>query len=157
MSFARGSYGPWLGRNGIQTEEVPPEITRPRIQRIFYRATLHASFAQFAAGPWVYFTLPRPGVTTHLTLAILAGVACAIGALILLKREIASPDAHVGRHLWPITGLLAMTVVFMATGRHLYREERLRPHHELIHEKTRTFQESSKAARLQTTKGNTPP
>jgi len=142
--------GAWFGRPGFPVEEFLPGFTRPQLRRLFYRATLHVSVAQFAAGPLVYFTLPRPGVTTALTLSILAGVVCAAVALVLLKREIGAADPEVGRHFWPITSLLTLTVLFMATGRHLYREERLRPHHALIQQETKAYQEASKAARNQT-------
>lgn len=146
--------GAWFGRPGFPVEESLAGFTRPQLRRLFYRATLHVSLAQFVAGPLVYFTLPSPGVTTALTLSILAGVACAVAALVLLKREIAAADSRVGSHFWPITVLLTLTVVCMATGRHLYREERLRPHHTLIQEQTRSYQESSKAARKPTSTGS---
>jgi cytochrome c len=68
----------------------------------------------------------------------------------------------VGRHYWPIVSLLSLTVVLMATGRHFYREERLRPHRVLMERQTEEFQKASKAAREQsasepgTAPGSTP-
>lgn len=139
----------WFGRAGFPLAATLPGFTRPQLRRLFYRATLHISLAQFIAGPLVYFTLPTQGITMRMTGIILMGVLCAVIALVLLKREIAAPDGSVGRHYWPIVGLLSLTVALMATGRHFYREERLRPHRVLMERQTEEFQKTSKAAREQ--------
>ena len=139
--------GAWFTRRGFPVAERLPAFTRPQLRRLFYRATLLASVTQFVAGPLVYFTLPSPGITLTMTGTILVGVLFAVIALVLLKRELGAPDGLVGRHYWPIVGLLSLTVVLMATGRHLYREERLRPHRVLMDRRTEEFQKASKAAR----------
>ena len=82
-----------------------------------------------------------------MTLAILGGVGCAVGALLLLRQAVAAPDAAVGRYFWPIVGCLSATVLLMATGRHFYREERLRPHRLQVERATLDFQETSREAR----------
>jgi len=147
----------WLGRPTYPVEQVLPGFSRPQLRRLFYRATLHVSQAQFIAGPLVYFTLPRPGVTVAMTLAILGGVGCAVGALLLLRQAVAAPDAAVGRYFWPIAGLLSATVLLMATGRHFYREDRLRPHRLEVERATLEFQEASREARQNFAQPSTDP
>ena len=138
----------WMGRPGFPVEDSLPGWSRPQLRRMFYRGTLWVSLAQFLMGPWVYLSLPRPGVTPRLIAAILGGVAFAIAAILLLRQEINAPDTETGRRFWPIAGFLSATVLLMATGRHFYREDRLQPHQVLIESATRDYQEAARAARM---------
>jgi cytochrome c len=137
----------WFGRSSFPLERILPGFSGPQLRRLFYRITLYVSLIQFLAGPLVYFTLPQPEVTVTMTLVILAGVACASGAILLLRWAVAAPDAVTDRYFWPIVGCLSATVLLMATGRHLYREERLRPHRLQVERATLDFEEASREAR----------
>lgn len=135
----------WFGRKSFPIEEYLPEFTRAQLRRLFYRVTLGFTIAQIAFGPLLFMTLPMGGVTLNLLLVISGGVLVALFAVSVLWKEINAPDRSIGR-LYPVLwGLLGLTVVFMATGRHIYREACLQPHRELVEARTDTFRSIEEA------------
>ncbi len=129
----------WFGRRKYPLESELPDFTRPQIRRLFYRIAFYATAAQVAFGPLLFVTLPSVGISFTLLMLIMTGVAVAAVILGLLWREINSPDDRIGRRFAAVVALFTVLVVFMATGRHAYREECLAAHKQLIADRTAQF------------------
>ncbi|MBD3266668.1 c-type cytochrome [bacterium] len=144
----------YLGRKSFPVEErFNGVFTRPFLRKHFYSICFWATLAQFIAGPVLFFTLPDRGISWSLVLVILTGVTFAAFALWALWKELMSEDAKVGSRVWLIVALLTATVIMMAYGRHLYREEALKPHMKMMEEKTQTFMAMSRAAKWRADQG----
>ncbi|HLP59818.1 MAG TPA: c-type cytochrome [Candidatus Deferrimicrobium sp.] len=113
-------------------------FSRNYILRKWYRLALFASLAQLGFGPLNFFTLPWHAVTWKLVFVLLTGISFAITAMILLWRELKGPDEELGKRFYLIAGILTITVLFMGTGRHVYRATALNPHQEQIQQRTMT-------------------
>lgn len=115
--------------------------------RLGYRWAFFATLAQFAVGPLILITLPSEGLSTAMVSVILGGAALALAALGVMFLEL-RPGAAAGSRLWLVAGLLGATVVFMGSGRHVYRETALAAHKELVRTRTeRYMQEAADANR----------
>jgi cytochrome c len=116
----------WTSRPGF----VIPGLAAADLRRQGYAIALATSGLQFIAGPLVWMTLPSVGLNLRLHLALFLGIAFALPALYWMWREIATPSAlpGPGRRFWWIVASLGLTVLFMATARHLYRDEALAVH-----------------------------
>ncbi|HLP48006.1 MAG TPA: hypothetical protein VK469_18835, partial [Candidatus Kapabacteria bacterium] len=97
-----------------------------------------ASLAQLGFGPLNFFTLPWHAVSWKLVFVLLTGISFAITAMILLWRELKGPDEELGKRFYLIAGILTITVLFMGTGRHVYRATALKPHQEQTQQRTMT-------------------
>jgi len=117
-----------------------PGLNRARVLKNWYRLAFFASLLQLAFGPLNFFTLPWRAVTWGLAYIVLSGLVFATGALILLYKEINGPEGRLGRYFYAIALLLSITVLFMGTGRHLYRAIALSAHQEKVLEKTGPYQ-----------------
>lgn len=134
-------------RGGFIESHGAPELESPALMRRFYQIAFTATAAQFIAGPLLYFTLPGHGVTFRMTKVILIGVALGLLLLWLLHTERRADEKRIGHRLgWAVT-LFTLVVLFMGTGRHLYREDSTRWHRELVAAKTAEFIKLSAAAR----------
>ncbi len=111
-------------------------ISRRRVLKLGYRLALFASLAQLLLGPLNLFTLPWHAVTWGLAHAIIAGTVLALTAIVLLWKEIKGPEHHLGKRFYLIVLLLSITVLFMGTGRHIYRAVALHPHQKKIEHET---------------------
>jgi len=136
----------WFGRTGFDVETRLPGFDRPKLRRRCYEIAFGATLMQFLIGTLVYFTLPAQGVSFFMTGVVLLGVVFAITALWMLWAEVVAPAARIGRRFAPIVIVLSATVTCMAMGRHLYREESLAAHRELMAESTAGFQREVHAA-----------
>ncbi len=111
---------------------------KSELQRSFYRVSLVVSLCQFIIGPTVLLTLPRVGWSALLFWALGLGVLFAIGAILLMVKEL--NDKEVGRRLIPIASLLTVTILCMASARHFYRDAALAVHKEAVKAKTAEYQ-----------------
>jgi cytochrome c len=109
---------------------------------------LYVTLAQLVFGPLVLFTLPGGGLTIEVILVILAGVTVALAVLHQLGREVRADDARIGRRYFLIWGLLAVVILAMGTGRHLYREFSLNEHKKLIEDASVNFHSIEVATRM---------
>lgn len=134
-----GLFIVWLFRRAAAAKTDDIGFERSEIVRMGYRWALLPTLAQFIAGPVVLLTLPAPGVVNRVIVTILAGAAIAFPAAMLMLSEVRSPPERIGRKFWPIVALLTITVVCMASGRHLYREASIDSHRQLVKEKTEKY------------------
>lgn len=138
----------WFGRKRFPVEEHLPEFTRPELRRLFYRVAFYVTLAQVVFGPLLLLTLPSIGVTLTLVLVISAGVVIASIVMVLLWSELRSSDARIGRFYAPILVVFAVVVVFMGTGRHVYREASVEDHRQQMASRSDAFRAVSLAAHM---------
>ncbi len=129
----------YMKRSQYPYESLIRGLPRAELLKILYSGALGATGLQFLIGPLVYLTLPSHGISISMSLVILAGVFLAVPAMIYLWREVSEPKATVGRHFNKIVFLLTLTVVFMVSGRHMYRATSLEGHKKLVKAKTETY------------------
>lgn len=136
----------YFGRQRFVVEGVFESLDRPRIRRTFYSIAFVVSLAQFLVGPLVLFTLPSKGLHTSVVLSILIGATLAIPAVWIMWRELATgvPD---GKRLPYIVAVLGVTVLFMATGRHMYRGIALADHKRAMRVATEHWGDEAEQAR----------
>ena len=145
---ATGLFLAWLFRRANSERLSFLGLERKALIRLGYQWALAPTLLQFLIGPLVLLTLPSAGVNEEVLVAILSGAVFAIFASALLAAELRGPTDTIGRRFWPIAGLLTVTVVLMASGRHLYREASLAEHKELVRQKTEAYlQDVDSAAR----------
>jgi len=130
----------WFSRRKYPLDEKLPEFTRPQLRRLFYQFLFFITLAQIAFGPLLLLTLPGRGLTLNLLLVIGTGLIFAALLLTLVWREIRSDDRTIGRYFPLVAVTLTVLVVFMGTGRHMYREASIAPHRDLITDRTANFQ-----------------
>jgi cytochrome c len=139
--FAAG----WFGRKGFDMSLLP-EFTRPEIKSLFYRIGLIVTLMQFMIGPALLLSLPVHGQSLTVWILILTGVAFAVTFAWILWKELQKVSEGLNKNYLWILGLLTVTALFMAYGRHYYRERALAPHHQAMMAKTEAFMWDSKAA-----------
>ncbi|MFW5662959.1 MAG: hypothetical protein ACOCZW_04465, partial [Bacteroidota bacterium] len=118
------------------------------ILRRWYKFALHASIAQLAFGPLVLLTLRWENIDKMLILIISVGIVIAIAALVMLWREVKGPDSRLGTNFYFIAAALSVTVLFMGTGRHVYRAVTLSEHRQAMQEQTVRYLDMSREAML---------
>ena len=131
-----GLFVVWLFRRAKPERLQAIGLEREQLLRAGYRWALIPTLAQFLVGPLVLLTLPEAGVINRVIVTILIGASIAFPAALLMLAEVRSPAAQIGRRFWPVVALMTLTVVFMASGRHFYREASITHHRELVKAKT---------------------
>ncbi|MFY8003556.1 MAG: cytochrome C, partial [Chitinophagaceae bacterium] len=137
----------YIGRKNYPFEKYFKVFSKNELQKKFYSLTLAASVAQFIIGPLVLLTLPTKGFGWNLILVILTGAAIALPAIWWMWKAINGPIEDIGSNFWKVVSCLTVTVLFMGSGRHIYRANALEPHRNLVKAKTLQFKELSKQAR----------
>lgn len=137
----------YLGRSSYPFEDYFRKFTRTALQKKFYSLTLAASAAQFVVGPLVLLTLPTKGFGWNLVFVILTGAAFALPAMWWMWKSINGPEAQIGGYFWKVVACLTITVLFMGSGRQVYRANTLAVHRKFVELKTQAFQLASKQAR----------
>ncbi len=139
--FAAG----WFGRRSFAMERLPG-FSRGEVITLFFRIALLITLLQFLAGPALLLSLPVQGHSLTVWLLFLAGAAVAMLFAWLLWRELERPrEALHGSYLL-VLALLTVTALFMAYGRHFYRERAVTPHHQAMLAKTEAMMWDSRAA-----------
>jgi len=147
-----GLFIVWLFRRAGAERLGAVGIERGELLRTGYRWALFPSLAQFVAGPLVLLSLPEAGVINRVVVTILIGAVMAFPAMLLMLAEVRSPPDRIGRRFWPVVVLLSITVLCMASGRHLYREASLAQHRDLVKAKTESYLQAARKANVQTPK-----
>ena len=138
----------YVGRKNYPFDEHFTTFTRYDLKKKAYSLTLGASLAQFLAGPLLLLTLPSKGMGWNLIGVILLGAAIAIPAMIWMYQAITGPKEHIDKNFWKVAIAMSITVVFMGSGRHIYRANALEPHQKLVAARTADFLKQSEDARL---------
>ncbi|MDH4158333.1 MAG: cytochrome c [candidate division Zixibacteria bacterium] len=138
----------WFGRRSYPGGSHLADFTGGELRGLFYRVAFYVTLAQLVFGPLLLFTLPYEGVNGLLFAAILPGVAVALVLLYFLRREIRAERKRLGPAYLGICLLFTLTVVAMATGRHVYRESSLAKHKTMIEDETARFRSIEFAAHM---------
>ncbi|HOD65202.1 MAG TPA: cytochrome C [candidate division Zixibacteria bacterium] len=143
----------WFGRRRFPVEQLLPAFTRAELRGLFYRLAFWATAAQLVFGPLLLLTLPLRGISW--TLLAVVGVAAVFVVLILalLWRETRAGNPAIGRRYGAVIALFTVLALFMATGRHLYRETALSRHRLAVADRTATFAAVELAARMRLAAG----
>ena len=143
-----GLFVVWYNkRKNYPVEEMYSSLTRYDLKRIGYNLALGASVAQFLIGPIVMITLPSKGYSWALFIPILSGVIIAFFAVRWMWKAVTGPKEDIDKNFGKIVLALSVTVIFMGSGRHMYRATALAPHQKLMAIKTKEFQKLSEQAR----------
>ncbi|MEQ1555110.1 MAG: cytochrome c, partial [Ferruginibacter sp.] len=137
----------YMGRKSYPFEEYFERLTRYDVKKKAYSLTLAASVAQFIIGPLVMLTLPTKGFDWRLILVILSGATIALPAMWWIWKAITGKPENIDKHFGKVVIALGITVIFMGSGRHVYRANALRPHQKLMAANTAEFERLSKEAR----------
>ena len=152
----------YISRKSYKFEENLSDCKKYDLQKMFYSLAFGATVSQFLFGSFVFITLPSKGVNWNLFWTISIGVSFAIPAMVMMWKEITGPEEKIGRHFIKVSTLLTLTVIFMGTGRHIYRANSLESHQKLMAERTIKHTEMVNQATLEakmgiTSKASLPP
>lgn len=140
-----------FGKKAYEFEAKIPSLSRFAIRKQLYTLTFWGSAVQFIVGPIVIFTLPTQGVAANMLWVIFSGVGVAIFAMAYLWKEINASEATFGKHWRKITIAMTIVILFMGSGRHIYRANALAPHQKLVAQKTAAYEKLVKGAKLELT------
>ncbi|MFN3875019.1 MAG: c-type cytochrome [Flavobacteriales bacterium] len=143
----------YFGRYRYPFEERLKGLRRADIRRKGYSLALAASIGQFLIGPFVLLTLPSKGMGWNLLLVIFSGAALALPAMWWMWKAITGPDEGLDRHFGKVVGLMTVVVLFMGSGRHVYRANALEPHRRLMAARTEEFKRKADEARAELAAG----
>jgi cytochrome c len=150
---ATGLFLVWyLGKKEYNFEEKMPSLERNKVRKQLYTFTFWGSAVQFIIGPLVLFTLPTQGLGWNMMVVILSGASIAVFAMFYLWRELNAPQENVGSHWGKIAVSMSIVIIFMGTGRHLYRANALEPHQKLVAQKTAEYEKLIALAKLEKNK-----
>lgn len=125
----------YVRRPAFVVEGVYTASSRMDLLRELYLVAFVVSIAQFAIGPMVLVALPSKGLHTSVVGVVLMGATVAILPVTWMWRELRD-ERLSGARLAPIAGMLGLTVLAMATGRHMYRGIMLADHMRAMQEAT---------------------
>ncbi|MEG0915746.1 MAG: c-type cytochrome [Myroides sp.] len=136
----------YMGRKNYEFDKLLPGFTRYDIQKKGYSLALIASICQMLIGPIVLFTLPSKGIGWNLILVIFTGVATAIPAMWMMWKGLQGDKEDIGKNFYKVVALMSVTVIFMGSGRQIYRANALAPHQKLVKLRTEEFEKIKKEA-----------
>jgi cytochrome c len=142
-------------RAGCPIERELEELDRRALRRLFYGIALGATALQLLFGPVVLLSLPGQGMSWTLVGVITLGVVLALAAMTLMWREITQPVERPVRRATLVFTLITLTAFAMGFGRHLYREQAIREHRELMAAHTRDVGWLAAAAQYREATGQT--
>lgn len=136
----------YMSRKNYEFEKLLPGFSRYDIQRKGYSLTLIASICQMLIGPIVLLTLPSKGMGWNLILVIVTGVAMALPAMWMMWKGLQDTKENIAKNFYKVVALMSVTVIFMGSGRQIYRANALEPHQKLVKLRTEEFQKIRKEA-----------
>jgi cytochrome c len=136
----------WFGRRNFDAEAAFAPITKESIRKQMLTLTLIATGIQFIFGPLLFLTLPSKGVTWALFWVIMGGVTLAVIVMVQLWRLINTPEKQFENRFYVMVIMVAGIVGFMGTGRHIYRENALKTHREMMSERSAAHWEAVRLA-----------
>ena len=126
----------YMKRKRFPFESKFKDFSRTEVLKKWYKLALGASLLQLGLGPLNFFTLPWHAMSWGLAIIFIVGIVFALLAMFLLWRELKGPEEKLGKWFYPVAILLTITVLFMGTGRQVYRATALKPHKEIIQQRT---------------------
>lgn len=132
----------YMGRKNYPFETIFPTFTRYELKKKGYSLALVASVIQFLIGPLVLLTLPSKGLGWNLIAIIFTGAAIALPAMWMMWKGIQGDESTIDKDFKKVVVLMTITVVFMGSGRQVYRSNALEKHRELVKLKTEEFQKT---------------
>jgi len=154
LAIAALSAAGWFGRKGFDMARLP-DFTRSEIIALFLRIAMIVTLVQFIIGPSLLLSLPVHGHSLTVWLLIPTGATFAGFMAWALWKELGRGSADLGRSYLVILTLLTCTALFMAYGRHYYRERAVAPHRRAMMAKTEAFMWDAKAAQSRARLGET--
>lgn len=145
----------YWGRKSYDFEAKFPALSRLNIRKNLYTVTFYGSLIQFLIGPIILITLPSQGLAWNVLLVILSGAAIALFAMFWLWKEITADDADFGKHFTKIAVTMSVVVIFMGSGRQIYRSNAIDPHRKLVAAKTAEYEKLVKEAAQEATQAKT--
>ena len=136
----------WLGRKRFSTEEKFTSLTKDDLKRKALNLALAASGSQLILGPLLFLSLPAKGISWALFWVILAGVVLACTAIYWMWKSLTAKPEQMDKRFGWIVAAISLTVLLMGTGRHIYRENALSTHKQLMAERTRAHWEQVEKA-----------
>lgn len=136
----------YIGRKNYPFETIFPTFTRYELKKKGYSLALVASVIQFLIGPLVLLTLPSKGLGWNLIIVIFTGASIALPAMWMMWKGIQGDESTIDKDFKKVLVLMTITVVFMGSGRQVYRSNALEKHRELVKLKTKEFQQIKKEA-----------
>lgn len=136
----------YMGRKNYPFETIFPTFTRYELKKKGYSLALVASVIQFLIGPLVLLTLPSKGLGWNLIIVIFTGASIALPAMWMMWKGIQGDESTIDKDFKKVLVLMTITVVFMGSGRQVYRSNALEKHRELVKLKTEEFQKIKKEA-----------
>ncbi len=136
----------YMGRKSYPFDSIFTNFTRFELKKKGYSLALVASVVQFLIGPLVLLTLPSKGLGWNLIIVILIGASIAIPAMWMMWKGITGDEKAIDKNFKKVLVLMTITVVFMGSGRQIYRSNALEKHRELVKLKTEEFQQIKKEA-----------
>ena len=131
----------YFGRKGQSFKEKLAPVSIYEVRKKMYSLALGATALQFIFGPFLFLTLPVKGIDWNLFLYIGIGVLLVIIGIYYMWNDIFGPRETFGKNFYKVVVILSLTVIFMGTGRQVYRSNALDPHRELMAEKTKKHHE----------------
>lgn len=126
----------WFGRKTFKAAHEFENLPKKEIKKQMLNLALVATGMQFIFGPLLFLTLPAKGVTWGLFWVILAGATIAGIIIYQLWIMINEVEKVPGKRFYLVLGLFTLLVAFMGTGRHMYREDALSTHKQMVAERT---------------------
>ncbi len=153
----------WFGRKSFNIEGKFSTLTKTEIKKQMLNLALIATGIQFIFGPLLFLTLPGKGVSWGLFWVIMGGVTVVIIVMFQLWKLL-HEDKNPGKRFYIVIGMFTLIVAFMGTGRHLYRENALKTHKQMVAERTAAHWDAVKKAhenllmpQVETTEGESLP
>lgn len=142
-------------REGVDVATRFPGLDRPRLKKLLSTVALVSGAMQLGVGSLLFFSLPAIGRSGALMVAV--GVASVFGVITLglIWGEVTAPRRAVTPRMALIFACLTVAAFGMGYGRHLYREEALREHRQLVAQHTQDVGWQTAAAQYREATGQT--
>lgn len=135
-----GLFMVWMFRRADEQDIKELGFERSELIRKGYRWAFWPTLAQFIFGPVVLFSLPEVSQPIGKVIGMIGfGALVAMLMLFFMMIEVRRAPERIGRSFYTISVLMCIVILFMGSGRHLYRESAVMDHRELVKAKTTEY------------------
>lgn len=117
------------------------------VNKRLFSIALISTGTQFLVGPLLYFSLPAHGKSWSMNGVIFLGILFGVFAFYNLIKAVREKRDNSYAYFQKIAISLTVTILCMATGRHMYRDKSLAWHKKLVNQKTSSWMSRSTKAR----------